>query len=932
MNNSASHWSLERSGKLTIWALLVLSALLGFTASTVSAAPPTASKPVATPAQADAKPTPTSTGPMLLDTSGYWRVFYTLQPPVVRDGDKLTALAAPCRTEGPAKDWTSPDFADGQWVSLQGAPFPSIRIIWSKISQMQIGFASINQCSPDLAQLSVRGKFEVADPDKVKGLSLELAYRGGVVVYVNGKEVARKDIVQGKDASDLIGADYADEAFFKADGNLLIGDAGEKDPETMRRWSLHIRQAENIAIPSSALRKGVNVLAIEVHRSPYPQAVAAKIKAVKGDATSSELILCGLLRCRLTAGSAEGVISNFVRPTGMVASNSDVLVDDYDADYRPVGQTLNPIRIVGARAGTFSGKVVVSSDKPIVGLKAVASDLVSADGKTIPAAAITVRYAQLDTDMDGDGGQARYPVAVKSFDALATSAPTNVPVPERKPGRGNWSNPGQPKYPNGSSQPIWATIAVPADAAEGKYKGKLTITANGEKPIEAELDVTVCGFKLPPPSQFDTLVDFIQSPESVAMQYKVPLWSDEHFKLLARSFELLGQLGNRSVYLHLICQTNQGNEESMVRWIKQPDGSYKHDFTVLEKYLDTAIKNMGQPRMVCLYLFDMRHGGAASDKDGAIMVSEVGVDGKVTPLMLPKYGTPESDKLWKPVAEGVMQILKKRNLDKAAVLGVIQDGAPDKSVTEGIKKLYPNLSWMRHAHTLRKDVNGMPLAYQCLVWTPKFLTGDEPAGKHSYGWKDSGGVYQFCRSQDVYPTLISRLVGEMNIAGSQSGFGRIGLDFWPVLADKKGKRVGTIQARYPQTSWENLDWMTRSFVPPGPDGAMGTPRFEMMREGLQECQARIYIEKALLDPALRAKLGDELATKCQSVLDERTKAMLLGLDNHLVCGFGKTSLSNHGWWSSPGQVGKFWYITSGWQDRSEKLYAAAAAVAAKLGQ
>ena len=35
------------------------------------------------------------------------------------------------------------------------------------------------------------GRFHVADPEQVKALTLAITYRGGVVVYVNGREVAR---------------------------------------------------------------------------------------------------------------------------------------------------------------------------------------------------------------------------------------------------------------------------------------------------------------------------------------------------------------------------------------------------------------------------------------------------------------------------------------------------------------------------------------------------------------------------------------------------------------------------------------------------------------------------------------------------------------------------------------------------------------------
>ena len=91
-----------------------------------------------------------------------------------------------------------------------------------------------------------------------------------------------------------------------------------------------------------------------------------------------------------------------------------------------------------------------------------------------------------------------------------------------------------------------------------------------------------------------------------------------------------------------------------------------------------------------------------------------------------------------------------------------------------------------------------------------------------------------------------------------------------------------------------------------PDGAVPTVRLEMIREGLQECEARIYVEKALLDEGLKAKLGEALAVKCREALDERIRAVVLG------------SRGEH--------VGYMWYLATGTLARSRALYEMAARV------
>jgi hypothetical protein len=80
----------------------------------------------------------------------------------------------------------------------------------------------------------------------------------------------------------------------------------------------------------------------------------------------------------------------------------------------------------------------------------------------------------------------------------------------------------------------------------------------------------------------------------------------------------------------------------------------------------------------------------------------------------------------------------------------------------------------------------------------------------------------------------------------------------------------------------------------------------MIREGAQDLEARIFLEKALLDPDMQARLGEDLAQRCQQLLDDRVRAILLG----------RTS----------------WLFVSGGQQRLEKLYALAGEAADKLGK
>ena len=175
--------------------------------------------------------------------------------------------------------------------------------------------------------------------------------------------------------------------------------------------------------------------------------------------------------------------------------------------------------------------------------------------------------------------------------------------------------------------------------------------------------------------------------------------------------------------------------------------------------------------------------------------------------------------------------------------------------------------------------------------------------------------------------LRSRLEGdriseEAALVHNTAGLGRIGADFWPVLG-RKSLRPGikhsmTIGARYPESCWDqlNLDRGTEAMFAPGPSGSVRTERSEQVRQGIQECEARAFIEKALL----AKKLPPALAKKCQAMLDQRTWHVR-GLG---ACG-GAGGAALGGWTIN------VWYEGAGSAGMAEKLYAAAAEVAARTG-
>jgi hypothetical protein len=205
------------------------------------------------------------------------------------------------------------------------------------------------------------------------------------------------------------------------------------------------------------------------------------------------------------------------------------------------------------------------------------------------------------------------------------------------------------------------------------------------------------------------------------------------------------------------------------------------------------------------------------------------------------------------------------------------------------------------------------------------------------------------------PALRIRQVPQLNITGDQRGIGRLGGDLWNAIRDSRGSRAGQAFARYPENHWRGLNigcW----FLAPGPAGPVGTARLENLREGVQECEARIFIESALLDANQKQRLGPELAQRAQTVLDEHQRAMWRSIwtnEEHLKvlgamsgrstheaawAGLTKAGIKLPGFWDGAARTmraeedrkGIDWFVGSGWQQRNKQLYAVAAEVQQRL--
>ncbi|MGA2618756.1 MAG: glycoside hydrolase domain-containing protein [Thermoguttaceae bacterium] len=855
----------------------------------------------------------------------------------------------------PPPDWKTPDFHDGDWVRTA--------------TPMANHYRS-------LAAVFLRAKFAVKEPAQVQELTLDASFQGGAVFYLNGQEIGRAFLPQGKLDGETLAEDYDKEVFVSPSGSLLhqvdgsmmlMGEEdlsrGLPDPLLQARYKKRFRHA-SIKIPPGVLTNGVNVLAVEVRRAAAHEVMFTHVDPKEMGYNVQEHRAfwwnrASLENLTLTAKAPLGaVVGNISRPKGVQVWNWPAWEPVDPRSYRDPNEPLGPIRLCGARNGTVAGQVVVSSTAAIRGLEVAAAELKGPAGAVIPCLCVQVRYpvfhARSDLGFAALEESAPAPVLPHiltvnylGFAALKEPTPAEVSLLRQNPAGAI------------AMQPVWLTVEVPRDAPAGDYTGTLSVRAEDLPPVAVPIELHVSGWTLPDSQDYVAHMGYIQSPDSVAIRYGVPMWSEPHWKLIERSLAVLRRIATKELTIPLIRRTQFGNEHAMLWWIRQEDGSLVPNFQIIERYVKLAAKHLGKIPVVIFYVSE------GEDDRTIPWITEFDPQtGEWIAARGPRWGTAEARAFWKPACDGLHRILAQNGLEQSFAWGYHADGGngPEcaKECIADLKLLVSEGRWVRLGHgwfssqRLDRAPNGNPYARVALVGNYAVLW-DPEKDKPFYGWQNPYVVTAYPRDQNIGANLLRhyRFCAELILLTGQRdppagwglsdfagefgretflgmrGFGPFGGDFWPVLGGHHGWH--DIIARYndpgaghwdPRSSWSTvqLNAFQNSFiVGDGADGPVSSVQVEVLREGLQEADARVFVQNTLLDKKLAARLGPDLARRCKLLCDRRTWELRY-LCEYTVMGYSKSAAPSH-------------YIldSSVWRQRSRELYDMAAEVAEALG-
>ncbi len=556
--------------------------------------------------------------------------------------------------------------------------------------------------------------------------------------------------------------------------------------------------------------------------------------------------------------------------------NADILTYVCPDRYSPPPGGLKPVSLVGVRNGAFAGQVVVTAAGGLKGLKAVSGDLQGPG--TIPAGMVEVCFGVPD-GRPGRRGRSSF------FDSLESEAPAGI-----KPCKGGKA-----------VQSIWIKVRVPSEAKAGDYSGRVKLTSDAGS-ADVPIRLKVFNYTLPEPIKYHGHMDVVQSPESVAMAYGVKMWSKEHLTLLEKTFALLGEMGQKTLYITAIRRTHFGNEEAVVRWYRDEGGELQPDFTNAGKYLDVAVEHLGKIPGVIFYCWEPAkaegHAGGAGE---AHRITDKPVlytlwnrkTGRTRIRTGPSWGTQESKIFWKKFTDGARSMLAERGLEESMLFGLIGDDRPTRKAMDDICNAVPKekARWAVHSHNKCEEWQTHNIGYAIALWGIGVKVYDPEEG-HGFGWKAPRWLSYYPREFTMDSPLfehrykLETWMGAFSLWARKKngrnssrppsyacGLGRIGADFWPVLKDGRGRVSGRLPGRYPESFWGqlNLNYGIPHVLGKGKAGPLPTVRSEAFREGNQDVEVRVFVEKAVEIPRYRARVGEALAGKARAMLDDRIR-------------------------------------------------------------
>jgi hypothetical protein len=390
------------------------------------------------------------------------------------------------------------------------------------------------------------------------------------------------------------------------------------------------------------------------------------------------------------------------------------------------------------------------------------------------------------------------------------------------------------------TQPIWLTIRVPKTADAGLYVGKLGAAA-GNQSATFTIELRVLDFSLPDLSDGNFYLNIWQDPAAVARWAKVPVWSERHWKLLEAYARDLAEHGQKSIttsILHDPWRSQTGSVfPAMVEW-RFPgewrlgqEAKFQFDYSVFDRYVELMMKAGVKKTIHCFSLVD----GPGHSPD-----CDIGYVDTQTGQLRIRHTTVGDDwykKVWGVFLPAFVKHLKSRGwLDRACIAF---DEKPQNILSGIMAELRSAAPELKIALAGGSSSQGSTDAGDLTIYYDD-LARPEAVAKLLAKRRGVGATvfYTSCSPHSpntfIYsPLWESRMLPWIAFRFGLDGYLRWAYQSWP---DSLWTQ--------PRFRWHSADMY---FVYPGENGPIGSTRWEMLRQGVQDFEVLQMLKARIED-------------------------------------------------------------------------------------
>ncbi|MEW6360376.1 MAG: glycoside hydrolase domain-containing protein [Planctomycetota bacterium] len=380
----------------------------------------------------------------------------------------------------------------------------------------------------------------------------------------------------------------------------------------------------------------------------------------------------------------------------------------------------------------------------------------------------------------------------------------------------------------GRNQPIWITLSAPSDAQPGTYKGNIELIADGRRLAAIPMTATVWKFAVPKVTSLRTWYQLWNHAEVA------PHWKGYYRDLAEHKVSGFGGMPGST--------PEDGKSIATGPSVRLENGKIVVDWTRFDQVAAFLLDELG-----------MRHAKLPEGKRGGGHVH-------VYDFLGLKEGTPEFEKAWYDFLCRAREHLKEKGWLDGLDCYIFDE--PDKERIEVIRRTAP---------IIRKAIpeilvfaacthNTLSLVGALNAWCPAMDHVGIPAG--DFSWKrieegrKRGDAYLWynLNNDDIGSPIIShRALPWATWKAGLDGYFVWSINYW-------GSKAAPYATMYPIGN--------ANYIYPGKGGPVDSLRWEMAREGLEDFDYLVILEKALAE----GKAPTPIADRGKAALD-RARAL-----------------------------------------------------------